>query len=403
MEEDRLLKVGMVASLTGQFHSQGSQAMEGAKAWARDANAGGGVFVRSAGRRLLVHLQHYDDESKAQVARALTEKLILEDRVDLLLGPYSSVLTLAVAPVAERSRRVLWNHGGASDQIYAQGFRWVVGILTPASRYLLGVIDLVKERDPAARKVAILHSNRGSFPVAVASGAESYALEKGFQVVLNRQYPPGTADFSPLLREMEQSRPDVIIGVGRIQDDLILARQMVDWPIRAKTIALVAAGIRQFKESLGRHATGFLGPSQWEPGASYVPDYGPSPQELAERFEGFRGRGRRLRSGSGVRRRLGGPEVRGGGGNVGQRRSARGSQPFGLHHILRSLQAGPGYGEPDRPLRGNSPVAVWGEGPPLARGDAPGRHDLPQPQFAPDLRGCVIRYGYTSSPSTGED
>ena len=287
MQEDRLLKVGMVASLTGQFRSQGSQALEGATAWAGDANAGGGVFVRSAGKSLLVRLQHYDDESKAQVARALTEKLILEDRVDLLLGPYSSVLTLAVAPVAERFRRVLWNHGGASDEIYARGFRWTVGILTPASRYLLGVIDLVRERDPLARKVAVLRSNRGSFPLAVASGVESYALEKGFRVVLNRQYPPGTADFSPLLRELEQSRPDIIIGVGRIQDDLTLARQMVDWPIKAKTIALVAAGIGQFKEVLGHHAAGFVGPSQWEPEAAYVPDYGPSPQELVGRLGKF--------------------------------------------------------------------------------------------------------------------
>jgi branched-chain amino acid transport system substrate-binding protein len=62
---------------------------------------------------------------------------------------------------------------------------------------------------------------------------------------------------------------------------------MVDWPIKAKTIALVAAGIGQFKEVLGHHAAGFVGPSQWEPGAAYVPDYGPSPQELVGRLGKF--------------------------------------------------------------------------------------------------------------------
>ena len=59
------LKVGIVASLTGQFHGQGSQALEGAAAWVRDVNAGGGIFVGDHGGKLPVQLKHYDDESKA--------------------------------------------------------------------------------------------------------------------------------------------------------------------------------------------------------------------------------------------------------------------------------------------------------------------------------------------------
>ena len=278
------LKVGIVASLTGQFHGQGSQALEGAAAWVRDVNAGGGIFVGDHGGELPVQLKHYDDESKAQVAREMTEKLILDDRVDLLMGPYSSVLTLAAAPVAERLQRVLWNHGGASDQIYNQGFRWVVGVLTPASRYLLGVIDLVKERDPGARRVAILHSGRGTFPEAVALGVESYAAQEGFQIVFKGQYHSPAADFSSLLGVMKEREPDIVLGVGRIQDDLLLARQIVQRRVRAKSIALVAAGIGQFEEALGSWAAGFIGPSQWEPRASHTPDYGPSAQNLAKIF-----------------------------------------------------------------------------------------------------------------------
>ena len=282
------LKVGMTASLTGQFASQGSQALEGAAAWVRDANSDGGIYVGTQSRKLSVHLTHYDDESKASVASTMTERLILDNHIDLLLGPYSSVLTLATAPIAEKTQRVLWNHGGASDQIYRQGFRWVAGILTPASRYFLGVIDLVKEIDPGARRVAVLHSSKGSFPVAVASGVESYALEQGFQIIFKRQYYPPVVDFSPLLRELEEIEPDIILGVGRIQDDLLLARQLVESQVRVKAIALVSAGIGQFKESLGSRATGFMGPSQWEPEAAYVPDYGPSAQELAKRLQLFR-------------------------------------------------------------------------------------------------------------------
>ncbi len=282
------VKVGMVASLTGQFSGQGSQALAGAAAWSRDVNETGGVFVGSYGGKLPVSLKHYDDESKAQVARSMTERLIIEDRVDLLLGPYSSVLTLAAAPVAEEHHRVLWNHGGASDQIYSKGYRWVVGVLTPASRYLHGLVDLVRKRDPGPRRVAILHSSRGSFPESVASGVETYAVGKGFQISFKGRYQPPVTDFSPLLEEMDRSGPELIIEVGRIQDDLLLASQIAQRGTKANAVALVAAGINQFGEELGDRALGFMGPSQWEPAGVDTPDYGPSAGELGERLAAFR-------------------------------------------------------------------------------------------------------------------
>ena len=290
MPED-LITVGMAVSLTGQFSGQGIQALAGARAWVQDCNSEGGIYVASAGRKLLLRLTHYDDESAPGVAAALTERLILEDRVDLLLGPYSSVLNMAAAPVAERHRRVLWNHGGASDGINQQGYRWTVSILTPASTYLHGVIGLVTETDPEAHRLAILYSVRGSFPKTVASGVKAYALEKGFQVVYSASYRPPLDDFSPWLDEMAEKEPDVVIGVGRIQDDLALARQIAERPFQARMIAVVAAGIGQFHEELGGLATGFLGPSQWEPGADYAPDYGPSARELARRHDMFGPRG----------------------------------------------------------------------------------------------------------------
>ena len=180
MRGDRI-KVGMVASLTGQFRGQGRQALEGATAWAADVNASGGIHVATHGKQLPVHLIYYDDRSRRAVAADMAGRLIAADGVDLLLGPYSSSLALAVAPVAERSQRALWNHGGASDRIYQQGYHWVVGVLSPASSYLHGIIDLVRELDPKASRLAVLRSERGSFPAQVALGAETAAAKRGFQ------------------------------------------------------------------------------------------------------------------------------------------------------------------------------------------------------------------------------
>ena len=286
-DRDRI-RVGMVASLTGQFSSQGEQALQGALAWVRDTNAEGGIHVACAGSRLPLHLTHYDDRSTVAVARSMTERLIVDDGVDILLGPYSSVLTLAACEVAEEYGKLLWNHGGASDRIHDQGYRWTVGVLTPASRYLVGLMDLLLERDPRPRTVAILHSARGTFPSAVASGLETAVLGRGSRVVLKRAYQVPVEDFSVLLDEVEETAPDLVVGVGRIQDDLTLARQMAERELAAEAITLVAAGVAEFGEELGDAANGFMGPSQWEAAAAHPPDYGPTVQQLADKHAGFR-------------------------------------------------------------------------------------------------------------------
>ena len=281
------VRAGMAVSLNGQFSSQGKQAIQGASAWVQDTNADGGMYVASAGGRLPVDLTHYDDGSTVHGARSMTQRLIVEDGVDILLGPYSSVLTLAACSVAEEHGAVLWNHGGASDRIYEQGFRWCVGVLAPASRYLVGLVDVLLDRDPRSRSVAILHAQRGTFPAAVASGLEAEVARRGSEVVLERAYQVPATDFSTLLDEVEDAEPDLVAGVGRIQDDIALARQIRSRGLRAEAVSLVVAGVAEFGRELGEQANGFMGPSQWEPAASYTPEYGPTADWLALRHPGF--------------------------------------------------------------------------------------------------------------------
>jgi branched-chain amino acid transport system substrate-binding protein len=104
----------------------------------------------------------------------------------------------------------------------------------------------------------------------------------GFKTVLLREYAPAIADFSEILDEVEQARPDVLLGVGRIQNDLLLARQLAQRRLPLGAAAVVAAPIQQFQDALGADAEGFIGPSQWEPSGSYSHDYGPPTREVLE-------------------------------------------------------------------------------------------------------------------------
>ena len=276
------IRVGMCASLSGQFAVQGAQALHGVMAWVEDTNRRGGVFVRDLGATLPLTLIHYDDRSRAADGRDLVRRLVLEDRIHLLLGPYSSGLTMAAAQVAEEMGVVLWNHGGSADSIHQQGFRWTVNILSPASDYLTGVPELVLHTNPAATRLAIVHSSTGAFSRSVAQGAAEKASELGIEVVFQETFDSPATDFSQLLELVEASSPDLLVGVGRIGDDLLLAQQL---PTRIEAmVALAATPIEQFRDALGARCDGFVGPSQWEASVKLNIDYGPDMRDITQRL-----------------------------------------------------------------------------------------------------------------------
>ncbi len=269
------ITLGMAISLSGRYALQGRQCLEGLECYVRDANAAGGIFLKEAGRKLPLELKFFDDESSEERVREWTAKLVEEEQVDLLIGPYGSNLTLAAAEIANEHRRVLWNHSGSADAIFACNLSWVVGILTPASLYLCTILDMLKATDPQARRVALLHANTG-FATDMAEGALAWIEREGFSLVLHQPYRSGTQDFTPFLRKLAQDPPDFLLGVGRLEDDLRLGRQVWEVRPRVKAAGLVVAAISRFKAELQERAEGFLAPSQWEPWVRYPVDFGPS-------------------------------------------------------------------------------------------------------------------------------
>ncbi|HZU07522.1 MAG TPA: amino acid ABC transporter substrate-binding protein [Chloroflexota bacterium] len=278
------VRVGAALSLSGRYAAQGEQARRGLALWVEDVNAAGGLLVRDRGARLPLELLVYDDASHPGQSAAYAERLLSDDQVALLFGPYSSVLALAVAPVAERHRKVLWNHGGATDAVGRAGFRWVVSLLSPASQYFVAILAMVRAYAPAARRVALAYGPRGTFPRAVCAGAMAYAPAHGFAVVLHAPYPPTEAALPALVEAIVARRAAVVLGVGELPADLAFARQLRLHGVRAPVLGVVAAAVTPFQQVLGAAAEGFVGPSQWEPGARYQPDVGPTSAQFAARF-----------------------------------------------------------------------------------------------------------------------
>jgi branched-chain amino acid transport system substrate-binding protein len=285
MERQRdYISVGITAALTGRYSLPGRQALLGAQAWVEDTNRAGGIWLHDSREQRLLRLTSYDDASDPEQCGILTERLITEDQVDILLGPYSSGLALRAAEIANRSQRVLWNHGGASEAIYARGFSWVIGILSPPSTYFHSVIDFVRHTRPYASLVALVHSTAGAFPKDVAAGAAQYCRQQAFEAMRIYPYPAATVDFTPILHQLERDAPQVVLSVGRIEDDLRFATQYMQHRILAGVVGLIVTPLTLFRDTLGSAATHFVGPSQWEPTLVTRPEYGPSAQEVSLRL-----------------------------------------------------------------------------------------------------------------------
>lgn len=277
------LSVGLPVSQSGQFSLQGEQVLAGIQHWIRWVNRRGGVTL-DTGQQLPVELLQYDDESRPAAVERLTQRLIQDDEVDILLGPYSSRLTLAAAPVADAHETVLWNHSGATDALYDESFRWLVSSLASASSYFHGLLDLIHQIDRSASRIAVCWSKSGSFGAAVASGATSHARTAGFSVVTEHAWEP-PLDPASLVDSVQDTDPDLVLAAGSFDDDIRFVRELVSRDSHTKAIGVVAAGISSFGERLGELAHGVFGPSQWEPVPGISPDYGPSPADVIDLFE----------------------------------------------------------------------------------------------------------------------
>jgi branched-chain amino acid transport system substrate-binding protein len=285
--------IGEAATISGKHAKAGEQSVNGVEAivdWVNNTYGG----VKLEGKKVPLKYIKYDCESKKEAVTSLLERLITVDKVNFTLAPYTSGLTLAGAPVAEKYGILYLDHGGASNKIFKQGFKYIVQTIGPATNYHRGTLDMIHKKDPTAKKVALVYED-DEFARDVMAGAEAHAKELGLDVVFQRTYPKGVTDLTPLLSAMNAAKPDFLIGGGHFQDGQLLNRQLADLDINPKALSLIAsATLPAFYEALKENAEGVMGPSHWEYGVTYSAErakkagmvwIGPSQDEFVALFK----------------------------------------------------------------------------------------------------------------------
>jgi branched-chain amino acid transport system substrate-binding protein len=264
---DGLITFGATISITGELAQEGQYTRDGYLMAINTINQRGGLVI---GNRVYhVALRYYDDESRPDLAIQLYQQLINRDQVNFLLGPYSSDLTEAVAPLAERARLPLVSSNGSADSIFAHGYRFIFGVQSPATDYLRGIIAIVLDRDPNARMVAVLGAE-DSFSKEVVAGAVEYARNRGMRVVYQGFYPPDTQNLNSQLLAIKALHPDLLLGAGHVQDTLLLAKQAKELCISPRAMGFsVGPSSTLFRAYLQSQADDIFGATQWTSALKY--------------------------------------------------------------------------------------------------------------------------------------
>ena len=257
------IRIGASLSLTGkQYSVQGNYGREGYLLCEKHINEQGGVLGRP------IKFVIYDDGSDEKAAVRLYEKLIAEDRVDELLGPYGSAITEAVADVNEKHRKIMIAPMAATTSIWEKGRRYLIMMLAPAEGFAEGVLDIAARN--GLKRVAVLKLD-GLVANAAAKGAAELARRNGLEMVYLESYASGTADFTGILNKVKAAAPDVLMAASvRIEDLVAITRQMRQVNLNVRMLLSVPYGLLpDYYQQLGSDAEFVYSGSFWETSLPY--------------------------------------------------------------------------------------------------------------------------------------
>ena len=264
------IRIGTTQSLTGEFQEFGTNQLRGLQMWAGDVNSRGKLLGRP------VEIVHYDDGSDPARSAELYRKLIEQDRVDLLVGPYSSNITMAASKVAQEHDFPMLTLGASADQIWARGYHNIVGLDVPSTRYMDGALRAAA--DQGARTLALVYEEN-DFTRDVVPGVLSKAQELGLQVVLNSP-TPSAADIPGQVKRLAAANADVIMSLHYLEEGVALVRALKQAQVKPDMLVFgVAASLAEFGQQLPGDVEGVTGVTQWLRGVRL-----PGAQDFAYRY-----------------------------------------------------------------------------------------------------------------------
>ncbi len=280
--------LGAAVSLTGKYSTNGKHTQNGYNLALTRINERGGVKI--GGKAYKLKIIYYDDESTPARGAQLAERLIKQDGVKYLLGPYSSGLTKAIAPVTEKYKVPMVEGNGASTSLFTQGYKYLFAVLSSTEFYLKEAINLAAEqakkagRDPKTLTIAMAFEN-DPFSQDVRAGVEEDAKRYGMKVVIDDKLPPEINDMAATLTKVKALKPDVLVVSGHAKGAALAVRQVADMKVDVPMLAVTHCDSARVIEKFKDKANYTLCASQWDRALNYRDGWFGTAEEYAKEYE----------------------------------------------------------------------------------------------------------------------
>jgi len=272
------MTVGFSMSLTGIYAAGAAGQMQAYQLWEETVNNQGGIYVKEYGKKLPVKLIYYDDKSEADTAVRVYEKLVTEDKVDVVLSPYGTSIHFAVAPIAEKYKVPIIGSTAASVKLrdIKTEYFWFITACV-GDRQMQALVDLLKNLK--VKDIAIIYAQE-LFPRENLQYLDPYVEEAGFNVVLRKDYPMGAKDLTTLLSEIKTKDPEALIALCYPAGAFTITTQAQEVGLNPRFLfELVGPAVVVFGPKFGAATEGIATMGHWSPKGKW-----PGAQQFHDRY-----------------------------------------------------------------------------------------------------------------------
>jgi branched-chain amino acid transport system substrate-binding protein len=258
------IRIGFSISLTGSYAAGATDQMRAQELWLEKVNKKGGIFVKEFNKKLPVEFVYYDDKSEMATSVKIYEKLMTEDKVDLLLTPFSTTIVFAVIPIAEKYKIPMLGATASSIKIREMNTKYFWFITpTQPDKLMKSLVDFLKA---SQIKTAAVTYVQDLYQLENLQFLRPYLKDAGINMSLLKDYQFGTKDLTPLLSEVKANNPDAYISLNAYAETILVAKQSKEVNIQPKIFfSLLGPAGDFYTKVLGPTADGIMTMGQWNP------------------------------------------------------------------------------------------------------------------------------------------
>ena len=275
------IKIGFGMALTGGLAGNGKSALLAMKIWEEDINAKGGLLGRP------VQLVYYDDQTNPATVPGLYTKLLDVDKVDLVVGDYGTNLLAPAMPVIIQHNMTFIGLLGLavnSEFNYPKYFAMIPTGPDPKIGFSKGFFDVAMAQNPKPKTIALIAAD-AEFSRNAADGARQNAKAAGLEIVYDRTYPPSTVDYTPIVRAIQATNPDVVFVGSYPPDSAGMVRAINEVGLQTKLCCGGMVGLQyaSLKTQLGPLLNGIVNYDFWSPAPTMM---FPGIEEFLKKYQG---------------------------------------------------------------------------------------------------------------------